>query len=146
MALLVIKQAILTFILNPDGHQNCCIGSKVTPILLNGWVLPTGAATSGRVCAAGFLRFSFDVSCGCRLLPGISSNFPHQTLTALLEIDSSLCCNCCSKWGSSFRVEPGVVQILSEVWTLDSGGSLSLGARIGAPWLKATSNRTWTKD
>ena len=42
---------IFTEILNPEGHQNCCIGSKVTAILLNGWILPTGGASSGRVCA-----------------------------------------------------------------------------------------------
>ena len=29
-------------ILNPEGHQNCCISSKVMAILLNGWILPTG--------------------------------------------------------------------------------------------------------
>ena len=26
---------IFSEILNPEGHQNCCIGSKVTAILLN---------------------------------------------------------------------------------------------------------------
>ena len=29
------------YILSLDGHHNCCIGSKVTSILLNGWILPT---------------------------------------------------------------------------------------------------------
>ena len=38
-------------ILNPEGHQNLCIGSKVTVILLNGWILPTVGASLGRVCA-----------------------------------------------------------------------------------------------
>ena len=42
---------ILSDILNPEGHQNHCIGSKVTVILMNGWILPTGGASSGRVCA-----------------------------------------------------------------------------------------------
>ena len=42
---------IFSDILNPEGHQNRCIGSKVTAILLNGWNLPTGGASSGRVCA-----------------------------------------------------------------------------------------------
>ena len=28
--------------LNLEGHPNRCIGSKVTAILLNGWILPTG--------------------------------------------------------------------------------------------------------
>ena len=48
------KQAILTFfseIINLEGHQIRCIGSKVTAILLNGWILPTSGASSGRVCA-----------------------------------------------------------------------------------------------
>ena len=30
--------------LNLEGHYNRCIGSKVTAILLNGWILPTGGA------------------------------------------------------------------------------------------------------
>ena len=38
-------------ILNHEEHQNLCIGSKITAILLNGWILPTGGASSGRVCA-----------------------------------------------------------------------------------------------
>ena len=51
MVLSVIKQTILTFFLNLEGHQNRCIGTKVTAILLNKWILPTGGATRGRVCA-----------------------------------------------------------------------------------------------
>ena len=35
---------------NLDGHQNHCIGSKVTAILMNGWILPTGGASWGRFC------------------------------------------------------------------------------------------------
>ena len=38
-------------ILNPKGHLNRITGSKVTAILLNGWILPIGGASSGRVCA-----------------------------------------------------------------------------------------------
>ena len=38
-------------ILNLEGHQNCCIGSKVMAILLNGWILTTGGVGSVRVCA-----------------------------------------------------------------------------------------------
>ena len=37
--------------LNPKGHQNRIIGSKVTAILLNGWILPICEVASGRVCA-----------------------------------------------------------------------------------------------
>jgi len=54
MVLPVIKQTILTFfqkILNLEGHQNRCIHSKVTGILMNGWILPTGGVASGGVCA-----------------------------------------------------------------------------------------------
>ena len=29
-------------ILNPEGHQNCITGSRVTAILLNGWIFPIG--------------------------------------------------------------------------------------------------------
>ena len=38
-------------ILNPEGHPNCFTGTKVAVILLNGWILPIGGASSGRVCA-----------------------------------------------------------------------------------------------
>ena len=54
MVLQVMKQTIYTFfseMLNLEGHQNRCIGSKVTAILMNGWILPTGGASLGRVCA-----------------------------------------------------------------------------------------------
>ena len=37
--------------LNLKGHQNFITGSKVTVILVNGWILPVGGDTSGRVCA-----------------------------------------------------------------------------------------------
>ena len=37
-------------ILNPEGYLNCLIGSKVTAILVNGGVLPSGGASLGRVC------------------------------------------------------------------------------------------------
>ena len=33
--------------LNPQGHQNPISGSKVTAILLKGWILPIGEASSG---------------------------------------------------------------------------------------------------
>ena len=39
-------------ILNLDGHQNRCVGSKVMAILLNGLILLTGGVASGRVCPA----------------------------------------------------------------------------------------------
>ena len=36
---------IKTF-LNPEGHQNCISGSKVTAISLKGWILPIGGASA----------------------------------------------------------------------------------------------------
>ena len=33
-------------ILNLKGHINCITGSEVTAILLNGWILPNGGASS----------------------------------------------------------------------------------------------------
>ena len=42
---------IFSEILNLEGYQNHCYGSKVMAILLHGWILPTGGASSGRVCA-----------------------------------------------------------------------------------------------
>ena len=38
--------------LNPKGHQNCISGSKVTAILLKGWICPIGGSAPG-ACAAG---------------------------------------------------------------------------------------------
>ena len=36
--------------LNPEGHQNCITGSKVTAILVEGYILPIGGVALGRVC------------------------------------------------------------------------------------------------
>ena len=33
--------------LNPEGHQNPISGSKVTAILLKGWIWPIGEASAG---------------------------------------------------------------------------------------------------
>ena len=41
---------IFSEILNLEVHHNHCIGSKVTAILLNGSILPTGGVASGKVC------------------------------------------------------------------------------------------------
>jgi hypothetical protein len=37
--------------LNPEGQQNAINNSKVTVILLKGWILPISGVASGRVCA-----------------------------------------------------------------------------------------------
>ena len=39
--------------LNPKGHQNPISGSKVTAVLLKGYILPINGASSGKVCACG---------------------------------------------------------------------------------------------
>ena len=53
---------IYSEILNLEEHLYRCIGSKVTAILLNGWILPTGGVASGRVCptacAAGLFNYT----------------------------------------------------------------------------------------
>ena len=43
--------------LNLEGHLNRCIGSKVTAILLNGYILPTGGVASVMVCLAAGLFY-----------------------------------------------------------------------------------------
>ena len=42
---------VITNFLNPKRHQNLISGSKVTAILLKGWIWPVGGVASGRVCA-----------------------------------------------------------------------------------------------
>ena len=44
--------------LHLKGYQNCIIvESKVTAILLNGWILPIGGVASARVCAQPTVYF-----------------------------------------------------------------------------------------
>ena len=38
---------VIPSFLNPKGQQNPFSGSKVTAILLKGWILPIGGASSG---------------------------------------------------------------------------------------------------
>ena len=69
---------------NFKRHPNCITGSKVTAILLNGWILPIGGASSGRVCAqpakqACFHKFIF---CSCLSLSWVGS---LQSRIELLE-------------------------------------------------------------
>ena len=37
---------VITSFLNPEGHQNPISGSKMTTILLKGWILPIGGASA----------------------------------------------------------------------------------------------------
>ena len=46
---------VIKNLINPEGHQNPINGSKVTAILMMGWIWPIGGVASGRVCAAGLL-------------------------------------------------------------------------------------------
>ena len=75
--------------LNPKGHHNPIIGSKVTAILLKGWILPIGGASSGRVCVCSLrsriiLTEQYSTS-GCHSLikksPHKSSLFRHESIT-----------------------------------------------------------------
>ena len=66
---------IKTF-LNPEGHQNRISGSKVTAMLLKGWILPTGGASSVEgLRSTGLARLIFiypPADCqitSCRLSP-----------------------------------------------------------------------------
>ena len=43
---------IFSEILNLEEHLNRYTGSKVTAVLLNGWILPTGRVALGKVCPA----------------------------------------------------------------------------------------------
>ena len=45
-------------ILYLEGHPNRITSSKVTAILLNGWILPIGGASSGRVCDSAPTAFA----------------------------------------------------------------------------------------
>ena len=53
--------------LNPEGHQNCITSSKVTAILVKGYILPLGGVASGRVCACS-MRSRLVVSMSCFLV------------------------------------------------------------------------------
>ena len=52
IALPVIALPVIDFVigiknfLNPEGHKNPIIGSKVTAILLKGWISPIGGASA----------------------------------------------------------------------------------------------------
>ena len=37
---------VISTFLNLEGRQNCITGSKVTEILLKGWILPIGGASA----------------------------------------------------------------------------------------------------
>ena len=51
---------VMRSFLNPEGHQNCVSGSKVTVILLNGLILPIGVVALGRVCACKGYEYALE--------------------------------------------------------------------------------------
>ena len=73
MVLSVIKLTnqvtIILEILNLEGHPNRSTGSRVTSILLNGWILPIGQSGEGsrwRVCyQLGLPRLVFKYTASC---------------------------------------------------------------------------------
>ena len=75
-------------ILNPEGHQNNCIGFKVTEILLNGWILPTGGGASGRVCACSHFEPVF--YCENQLVPPDHRRCDSQHLCFIISYLSSI--------------------------------------------------------
>ena len=75
-------------ILNLEGHLNRCIGSEITPIFLNGWILPTGGGASGRVCPAACAAGLFSIPSQVLCHPGtsqISKNFLNKAIFNLLS-------------------------------------------------------------
>ena len=68
---------ILSDILNLEGHQNRFIGSQVTAILLSGWILRNGGASSGRVCGCSLRSRLFYY----KIISIFSLRIPHKRLT-----------------------------------------------------------------
>ena len=65
---------VIKKILNPEGHQNLISGSKVTAILLKGWIWPIGGASAGeglrlqpaqQACLVFFKKLSFNLKIVC---------------------------------------------------------------------------------
>ena len=50
-------------ILSPKGHPNHITGSTGMAILLNGWVLPVGGGSLGRVCAQPAKQACSNIRC-----------------------------------------------------------------------------------
>ena len=55
-------------ILNPEGNQNCNTGSKVTAILLNGWIFPIGGASAMKGMGLRLVFYSETISGFCLLV------------------------------------------------------------------------------
>ena len=67
---------ILSDILNLEGHHNRCIGLKVTAILLNELILPTGGVAWGRVCAISL--------CSSLVFRGVTNHLKQMFSSELL--------------------------------------------------------------
>ena len=71
-------------IINLDKHLNCFIGSKVTAILMNGGILPTGGVALGRVCACSLCSRLVLVNIGLMVVFGfVCSEYPKKYLEVL---------------------------------------------------------------
>ena len=68
--------------LNPEVHQNPISGSKVTVILLTGWILPIGEASSGRACACRLVFTAMD--CWLKVLEASLFEAGHRKLFSFL--------------------------------------------------------------
>ena len=63
--------------LNPKGHQNPTSGSKVTAILLKGWIWPIGEASAGK----GLRLQPAQQACFHPYLRSVKAQFPVTALT-----------------------------------------------------------------
>ena len=76
--------------LNIKGHQNCCIGSKATAILLNGWILPTGRWKIYQLVHHTGIFFYKYVHV-CHVLPGCTVHYVFRSMVALHSFRLKLC-------------------------------------------------------
>ena len=63
-------------ILNFKGHHSYIIGSKVTVILLNGWVLPVGGVASGKSAPALLVDY---------IIPGATGLLQNKWVITILK-------------------------------------------------------------
>ena len=78
---------IFSEIVNLEGHQNHCVASKVTAVLLNELILRTGGVALGRVCAyfLALLDFYHSFDCSVHFCLSSPPNFKVQMGQAALE-------------------------------------------------------------
>ena len=92
--------------LNPKGHQNTIIGSKVTPILLKGWILPIGGASSGEGLGLQPVQQACFYSCKKIVFSdtyGWLSSVCHGEISGISEISVAAAATAASWRGTYFR-------------------------------------------